>query len=176
MSPSAGAPAIHTVLVGMMGAGKSTVGAALATRLGVRYADNDVELVHRTGRDAATVLADENADALHAIEHRILADALAHSDRSIVGAPGSLALDPGGPALVRGQQVVWLRASVDTLVARVHRDPVRPLLGARPEDRLAELLAEREPGFARLATLVVDVDDLTVEAIVDRIAMYRAAP
>jgi shikimate kinase len=153
----------------MMGAGKSTVGAALAARLHVRYADNDAALVAQAGENAAAFLLGHGVEALHALEHDILAHALREPDSAVVGASGSIALDPQGAELLAGQTVVWLRASVDTLAARIHRDPVRPLLGSDPAAVLAALMREREPGFARLATSVIDVDGLPVDAIVDTI-------
>ncbi len=152
-----------------MGAGKTTVGPALALRLGVRYADNDEALAARTGKDAASVARDNGIDALHQLEHEVLADALRTNDAAVVGAPGSIALDPRGGEMLAGQRVVWLRASLKTLAARTHHDPVRPLLGPDPAAVLAALMSEREPTFARLATTIVDVDGLSVDAIVDRI-------
>jgi shikimate kinase len=155
--------------MGMMGAGKTTVGRALAARLRVGYADNDAALVARAGQDAASFLVDHSVEALHALERDILARALAAEDGAVVGAPGSVALDPEAGALLAGHEVVWLRASVATLAARTHHDPIRPLLGTDPATVLAALVNEREPGFARLATRVVDVDGLSVDAIVDRL-------
>ncbi|MDQ6856974.1 MAG: shikimate kinase [Candidatus Dormibacteraeota bacterium] len=152
-----------------MGAGKTTVGAALATRLHVRYADNDAALLARAGQNAASFLADHGVDALHRLEHEILAGALDLSDGAVVGAPGSIALDPAGAELLSGNSVVWLRATAATLAARTHRDPVRPLLGGDPAAVLSALIREREPGFARLATVVIDVDQLSIDAIVDAV-------
>ncbi len=159
----------HIVLMGMMGAGKTTVGRALAARLGVPYADNDTALLARTGEDAASFALDHGVDSLHRLEHDILVDALRADDGAVVGAPGSIALDPDGAAVVAGQRVVWLRATLDTLAARTPHDPVRPLLGTAPAAVLGALMRDREPGFARLASMVIDVDDLPVDAIVDRI-------
>jgi shikimate kinase len=159
----------HIVLIGMMGAGKTSVGRALAARLRVRYADNDDALLARTGQDAAAFLLDHGADALHHLEHDLLDSALRDEDGAIVGAPGSIALDPHAAELLAGQRVVWLRASLATLAARTHRDPIRPLLGSDPTAALATLMRQREPGFARLATTTIDVDGLPVDAIVEQI-------
>jgi shikimate kinase len=159
--------------MGMMGAGKTTVGRALATRLGVPYADNDAALTARTGEDAASYALEHGVDRLHRLEHDILVDAVRAGNGAVVGAPGSIALDPDAPAVLAGQRAVWLRATLDTLSSRIPHDPVRPLLGTAPGAVLAALMREREPGFARLATSVVDVDGLTVDAIVDRIAGDR---
>lgn len=155
--------------MGMMGAGKTTVGHALAARLGVAYADNDAALAARTGEDAASFARQNGVAELHRVEHQVLAEALSRDDRAVVGAPASVALDPRGASLLAGQSVVWLRASLATLAARTHHDPVRPLLGADPAAVLAALMREREPGFARLATTIVDVDGLTVDDIVERL-------
>ncbi|MDQ6847429.1 MAG: shikimate kinase AroK [Candidatus Dormibacteraeota bacterium] len=153
--------------MGMMGAGKTTVGAALAARLGVGYADNDAALTARTGQNAATFALEHGIDELHRVEHDVLVDALGRDDRAVVGAPGSIALDPEGATVLEGQRVVWLRASLATLAARTHRDPMRPLLGSDPAAALEALMREREPAFARLASIVVDVDGLTADAIVE---------
>lgn len=161
--------ASHVVLMGMMGAGKTTVGRALAARLGVPYADNDAALLARTGGDAASFARDNGVKSLHHLEYELLADALRRDDRAVVGAPGSIALDPRGSEMLVGQWVVWLRATLSTLAERNRHDPARPLLGTDPSAVLAALMSEREPGFARLATTVVDVDGLTVDAIVDRL-------
>ncbi len=155
--------------MGMMGAGKTSVGAALAARLRVRYADNDTALTARTGQTAAAYALEHGIPALHRLEHEVLADSLSRDDGSVVGAPGSIALDPLAADLLAGERVVWLRATLATLAARIHNDPVRPLLGGDPAAGLATLMREREPGFARLATTVLDVDGLSVEAIVDRL-------
>jgi shikimate kinase len=153
----------------MMGAGKSTVGHALASRLGVDYADNDAALAARTGENAAAYARESGVTALHRVEYEVLADALRRDDRAVVGAPGSIALEPRALDLLAGQWVVWLRATLATLAVRTHQDPIRPLLGPDPSAVLAALMREREPGFARLATTVVDVDGLSVDAIVGRV-------
>lgn len=155
--------------MGMMAVGKTTVGRALASRLHVAYDDNDDALHARAGVDAATFAQQHGVDALHALEHDILKDAVGRDDRAVVGAPGSVALDPAASEVLRGQHAVWLRARVETLAARVRHDPARPLIGDDVEGTLRRLLAEREPGFQKLATSTVDVDELTVEQIVEQV-------
>lgn len=159
----------HIVLIGMMGAGKSTVGRALATRLRVRYADNDEALAAVAGRSAAEIAHDEGVDALHHQEWRVLEDALRTDDRSVVGAPGSVAFDSARDQLFAGQTVVWLRARPQTLARRVEHDAARPLLGSDVVESLTHLAAAREPVYARLADVTVDVDGLDVDAVVERV-------
>src|SRR5437660_3971849 len=100
----------HIVLMGMMGAGKTTVGEALAARLHLMYRDNDGALHARTGVDAATYAAQHGVEALHELEHDLLREALAAPVESVVGAPGSVALDASAADILDGADVVWLRA------------------------------------------------------------------
>jgi shikimate kinase len=160
------------VLVGSMGSGKTTIGRALAVRLGWRYWDNDAELRRVAGREAADVVATEGADRLHAIEADVFAEALAAPPPVVVSAPGSAALDPALPERLAGEYVVWLRARPDTLAARVAAGPERPFVTADPA-AVAALDAVRRPVFAAVATIVVDVDDAAVEDVVERIVSFR---
>jgi shikimate kinase len=157
------------VLAGMMGAGKTTVGRALAARLGWTYWDNDTELRRLAGRDLGEV-ARAGTERLHELEAEVLRAGLAAPPPVVVAAPGSAVLDPALAALLRAEYVVWLRASPQTLAARVAGGTERPYLpGAGDEAILAALDAERRPGFAAVASYVVDVDGLGVDEIVDRI-------
>jgi shikimate kinase len=162
------APA-HVVLIGMMGAGKTSVGRALAERLGVGYTDNDDGLRARTGLDAASVARQQGTTLLHRIEYEILDAALHRDDGAVIGAPASVALDDRAAALLAGHLVVWLRARPETLATRVRHDAARPLLGKNLIASLRVLAAEREPAFARLVSATVDVDGLSVDAVVDRV-------
>ncbi len=162
----------RVVLVGMMGAGKTTVGRALAARLGWPYLDNDAELRRRAGRSAAEVLAASGVEALHELEATVLDAALAAAPPVVLAAPGSAALDPSLAARLAGLPVVWLRASPATLAARVGAGgEARPFLGSAGSlaATVAALEGERRAGFAAVATLVVDVDALSVSDVVDTI-------
>ena len=149
------------VLVGMMGAGKTSVGTEVARRLGWRWWDNDVELQRESGRDARTLVAALGVEAAHAEETRVLLEALRDLDRAVVAAAGSVVQDPRAVEALRGEWVVWLRARVETLAERVRGGAHRPFMDAEVALTLHQLDAERRGLYEQVATLVVDVDDLS---------------
>ncbi len=175
--PGAAPPAGHILLVGMMGSGKSTVGAALAARLGVAHLDSDAEVRRRTGRSVPEIWRAEGEAAFRAEESRVLADALARPDRCVVDIAGGAVLDPANRAMIRrGGTVVWLRARPETLARRVGSGEGRPLLAGDPAGAVRRLEAQRRPLYSELAECVVDVDDLTPAEVVERVVGAAAAP
>jgi shikimate kinase len=164
-------PFRHVVLVGLMGAGKSTVGEGLARDLGVTFVDGDVGLTALTGRDAATIAAEDGVPTLVALEARVLLDALAASGPSVVAAAASVVDDPGCRRALRapGIAVVRLRARPHTLAARhataAHRRP----LGADLVAGFATQSRARAARFAAVRPLItIDVDGLSVPEVVVR--------
>jgi len=160
----------RVLLIGMMGSGKSTVGTALSTTTGWPYLDNDELLVESTGRDAREILRADGEEALRRGESAALTHALALAPPLVAGVAGGVVLDPPDRArLASGGFVVWLRARVETLAARVGRGEGRPWLAHDPEGALRSLAEVREPLYAEAATLVVDVDDRAPAEIAQRI-------
>jgi len=154
-------PAERLLLVGMMGAGKTTVGAALADRIGWAFVDSDAEVVTRAGRSVAEIWNAGGEAAFRAEETAALAALLSRPGRTVVGVAGGAVLDPANRDLIRaGGPVVWLRAGLATLAARVGSGAGRPLLDADPAGNLRRLDTERRALYADLADLVVDVDGL----------------
>jgi shikimate kinase len=147
----------------MMGSGKSTVGAALAGRLGWRLVDTDALVEERVGRTIAQLWAEEGEPAFRAWEARVIDE--------VAGWPGAAVIAVGGGAIVDGANrermsgsglVVWLRAEVGTLAARVGAGESRPLLGGDPEGSLRRV-AETRRAYYEEADLVVDVDGVCPE-------------
>lgn len=142
------------VLIGMMASGKTTVGRAVAEALGWSYIDNDAAFQARTGLTAAEYARRHGDDAMHAVEHEVLADHLAGEDRVVLAAPGSVADVPGidlGRALV-----VWLDADPAVLAERVRSADHRPLLDAEVATVLERLDRQRRQRYAELADLRID--------------------
>jgi shikimate kinase len=154
----------------MMGAGKSTVGALLATRLSWPYSDSDEEVELSTGATVPEIFATSGEAAFRAEETRVLEAATTSDGPVIVSVAGGAVLSPDNRRLItRAGFVVWLRAEVATLAARVGQGAGRPLLAPDPLTALSLLYEERRPLYQQLADLIVDVDRLSPGEIVDRI-------
>ena len=172
-----GAPEVprHLLLVGMMGAGKTTVGELLARRLGWRYLDSDAQVVAATGKTVPQIFETEGEPAFRRQESLALQRALASDDPSVVSVAGGAVLDPANRALLRGGGVVvWLRARPETLAARVGSGAGRPLLAHDPAGTIVRLDAVRRPLYTELAHVVVDVDERSPDGVAD--AVLRAVP
>jgi shikimate kinase len=169
----------RVLLIGMMGAGKSTTGKLLAARLGWPYLDSDDEIVRQTGRTVPEIWRADGEPAFRAEEARVLAEATTSEGPVVIAVAGGAVLDPGNQAHIRSAGlVVWLRADVAVLADRVGAGTGRPLLDDGPAAALEHLSAVRAPVYADLADLVFDVDRLSPAQVVDRIvaALDSQAP
>ena len=153
------------VLVGMPGAGKSSVGRTVAVRLGLPFRDSDDLVVAATGRTVADLFA-ESEQAFRDAETAAVVTALSSFSGVLALGGGSLGSATVRAALAASQApVVLLRAGLDTLVRRVGSARTRPLLAADPAARLATLADERGALYAAAADISVDTDGLGVSAV-----------
>lgn len=165
---------MRLVLVGMMGAGKSTIGRATAALLGWPYVDNDDLVRELGGAEAPAVAAGRGVDELHRLEIAALEEVLRRPGPLVAGAAGFAVTDPGAARLLRDRATVcWLRAQPATLRRRIgvgagRRDD------ARSQAWLAATTAEREPAFAAVADFVLDVDDRSVDDLAADLAARLA--
>lgn len=154
----------------MMGAGKSTVGRALAQRLGCPFLDSDEQVERRTGLTVPEIFLQRGEAAFRAEEKRALAEAVTSDGPVVVSVAGGAVLDPDNRHRLReGGLVVWLRARIATLARRVGDGTGRPLLGDEPAVALARIYRQRAPLYAELADVVVDVEQVTPAQAVDKI-------
>jgi len=143
-------------LVGLMGAGKSTVGHLLAARLGCAYVDNDTAVAAIAGR-STVALAGQGGTVLHDWESRYVRSLPARTPPVVAGVPASTADLPHDLALLADSGLlVYLRADVATLVARVSQDPPRPWLHGDPRALITGQYARRDPVLTAAARLVLD--------------------
>ncbi|MBN0972162.1 shikimate kinase [Gordonia sp. BP-119] len=160
------------VLIGFMGAGKSTVGRMLADRLGVDFIDTDIELVRRTGRSIPEIFESDGLEGFRTIEANVVTDVL-DNHGGVVSLGGGAVTTAGIREALADQRVVYLRVSPDRGYDRVSGTD-RPLLGTDdPAARYAELLAERTPVYEAVCTFDVDADpdpDAVADAVVVQLA------
>lgn len=168
-------------LAGLMGSGKSTVGPLVAAALGVGYVDNDDAVARLAGRSVVE-LSEAGGDLLHQWESRYVHQVVELAPPVVAGIPASIGDRPDDLALLADSGLlVYLRADLDTLVARVVAGPPRPWLDAAPADVLAGMLSVRDRPLRSAAGLVVDAarpaDELAAR-IVDaaRLATSAAEP
>ena len=144
------------VLVGFMGAGKSTVGPRVAEALGWSFRDVDTLIEERLGLTVPEIFRQRGEDAFRSEEIRI-AEELAQSGRLVIAAGGgAFAFPRTREALSRGAFTVWLRCELPQILARIPLDGSRPL--ALDRETISRLYAERQPSY-RLAHCVVDTSD-----------------
>jgi shikimate kinase len=160
-------PTSKVLLIGMMGSGKSSVGATLSTRLGWPYLDNDALLERTAGASAKDILDNQGEPALRTAESQVLTLLLGMPGPMIGGVAGGVVLEEKDRTRIAQStaHVVWLRATPNVLVRRVGSAAMRPWLGEDPAAALRKLGAERNGFYAEIADQVVDVDVLPVGAI-----------
>ncbi|MDQ2825435.1 MAG: shikimate kinase [Actinomycetota bacterium] len=155
------------VLVGMMAAGKTSVGRRLAQGRGWQFLDSDGQIEAMTGRTVADIWRTDGEASFRRLEARVLADALASTTPRVIAAAGGTVLDPENRRLIElHHPVVWLRARPETLAGRVGSGTHRPLLDEDSAGVLRSLDAQRRPFYEAVADVVVDVDELTPEQVV----------
>jgi shikimate kinase len=161
----------HLVLIGMMGSGKTTVGRALAARLGRPLFDSDEMIEQRTGRTVREIFRADGEDAFRTIETQVLRESLDNPERSVIAAAGGVVLRPENRAAIResGARVVWLCADPNLLVERVKSSGHRPLLDDDPQGTLQSMFEVRSPLYREVADVIVSVDNRSVNEIVEAI-------
>ncbi|WP_147170728.1 shikimate kinase AroK [Pseudomonas sp. SJZ079] len=164
----------NLILVGPMGAGKSTIGRLLAKELRLPFKDSDKEIEQRTGADIPWIFDVEGEQGFREREQAVIA-ALCDLDGMVLATGGGAVMRPENRAALRsGGRVVYLHASVEQQLDRTSRDRNRPLLRAGdPGKVLRDLLAIRDPLYREIADVIVETDErpprLVVQEILERL-------
>lgn len=177
-------PVRRIALVGMMGTGKSTVAARVASRLGWTCIDVDALIEARTGRAISDIFATDGEAAFRALEAAAVADVLGDGFLGNGQGPAGAVVALGGGAVLTPSTrdrladcdaVVWLHAEPAVLAGRLAGDTSRPLLAGDPLKRLAALAGEREGIYRSVATHDIDVSELGLDDVVTRIVDIATA-
>jgi shikimate kinase len=149
------------VLVGFMGAGKTTVGRLLAGRLGLEFADSDLVIEQRYGRSVRQIFAEDGEAVFRVCEQQVIAELMGGPD-AVVAVGGGAVEHQGSRRLLRAATVVYLRISYAEALARVGGDPARPLL-RRPD--VEDVYRRRLPVYESVAALTVSAEGRAAEAV-----------
>ena len=159
----------RVVLVGPMGAGKSTVAAILAQRWGVAVRDTDADIEAAEGRAISEIFVDDGEQHFRALERAAVATALSEHD-GVLALGGGAVLDPATREALAGHPVVFLNVGLSDAVKRVGLGVGRPLLLGNVRSRVKALLDERLPVYQAVATVQVDTDGRTPEEVAADVA------
>lgn len=164
------------VLVGLMGAGKTTIGRRLAERLGWPFYDSDHEVEIAAGRTVSEIFSDFGEAAFRDGERRVIARLIERSGQSVIALGGGAFINDATRALIRAHALsVWLKVDIETLMERVLRRDTRPLLQTGdPRAVMERLLAERSPVYAEADIHVTSPGaphDAGVNAIIEAMAV-----
>jgi shikimate kinase len=161
------------VLIGPMGAGKTTVASLLADAWGVTARDTDADIEASEGREISEIFVDSGEAHFRALEAAAVAEALT-SHEGVLSLGGGAVLDPATRELLAGNTVVFLRVGLSEAVKRVGLGVGRPLLLGNVRARIKALLDERTPIYEAAATLVVDTDGRAPEDVAAEIQEFLA--
>jgi shikimate kinase len=155
-----------------MGSGKTTVGDALAKRIGWNFVDTDSVIEKKSGKPIYRIFSEDGEKFFRELEAEVVQESCV-LDSTVISFGGGVLLDPVNNTMItENTNVVLLNVSIDNVISRTSLDPTRPLLevetGLRRE-RITSLIAEREEQYKEAANIVIDTDVLSVEEIVSEI-------
>lgn len=167
----------HVVVVGLMGAGKTSVGTALAAQLGWALRDSDADLLASTGQTPRAYRAKLGTAALHEFEAAELLAALGQDAQSVICAAASVIDDPVTRSALADPDiiVIWLRASPAVLARRFSSGDYRPIYGSDPAAVARTQAAQRDPLFASVARITIDEGERDLSEVTAA-AMTALAP
>lgn len=161
----------NVIMIGYMGAGKTSVGKRLAKALNLEFLDMDEEIVKKEGMTVADIFRLHGEEAFRQLETRLLERLIDREQGCVISTGGGLPLRLENRCLLKELgTVVYLEVSKDTVIKRLSKDTTRPLLaGDDMESRVASMLLERGPSYREAANLTVDVNEKTVGEIIEEI-------
>lgn len=157
----------NRILIGFMGAGKTSVGKALAKRLGIGFLDTDKQIEKQQGMTISRMFEIQGEEAFRKAETKLIRSLLAREDAMVLSVGGGLPLREENQVLLKKLGVVvYLQVQPDTVLKRLKGDTSRPLLkGEDVRERVTSLLDSRGPIYRQAAEILVDTDHKTPDEI-----------
>lgn len=164
------------IFIGPMGSGKSTIGRALAERIGANFRDTDVLIEEQTGRQISQIFIEDGEDSFRVIEKAVLRAELL-SDGAVLALGGGAPISYDAQSALRaiGVPIVYLEISLATVAPRVGFNRDRPLLLGNPRAQWQTLMDERRPIYEAIATHKVNVDGKSEDELVDEVLSVLGA-
>ena len=160
----------NVILIGPMGAGKTTIGRHLARRLNLEFFDSDREIEQSAGVDISTIFEFEGEEGFRRREHRALEKLLARTGIVLATGGGAILSQENRRLLSSNGEIVYLRTSVDEQLRRTCHDRSRPLLQTEdPRRRLIELANERNPIYEDIADICIDTEGSNIRLVVNQL-------
>jgi shikimate kinase len=171
------------VLIGPPAAGKSAVGALLATELGVPFADTDSLVAVAAGKPVGDIFVDDGEQVFRELERAAVARGLEATgapeapgaDGGVLALGSGAVLDPDVRRMIAGRLVVYLEAGFATVATRIGMDRPRVVIPGNPRGQLRAMLEERRPVYAELAAITVPTDDMAPEEVAADLAKRLAS-
>jgi shikimate kinase len=154
----------NIILVGYMGSGKTTVGKSLARLMNFKFVDTDEMIVERENRTINEIFATDGEETFRNIETSLIKELIDDDTKNLViSTGGGMPLRSENRQLLKALgEVVYLKASSETIYDRIKGDTTRPLLQCdNPKSKISKMLIERGPIYAECANVIVNVDELT---------------
>lgn len=161
----------HIILIGFMGAGKTTVGKKLAKKLDVKFVDTDQLIEARTEKKISQIFQEQGEAYFRSLETQTLRELLKEPEQMVVAVGGGLPMQPENqPLLKELGTVIFLEAGVDALMKRLKNDTTRPKLqGGDLRERITTLMAERKETYLRVADFCVSTENRGFQGILEEI-------
>lgn len=160
----------RVVLIGPMGAGKTTVGRALAVKMNWEFADTDQLIEKDQGKSVSEIFIEDGEPHFRLVEESIVIDALLEESGVLSLGGGAVMNDAVQDALrTSSARKIFLDISLTAVAPRVGFDSARPLLMVNPRQKWSELMSIRKPTYEALADQTIDASELTPEEVVDKI-------
>lgn len=160
----------NIVLIGFMGAGKSTVGTSLAKELNFHFIDTDALIEQRMGKRIKDIFVEEGEAVFRKIESQVVGEVSAREDHVIAGG-GGVVLDPVNVQLLKKNGIiVYLKADPQVIIERTRQTNIRPLLKVpAPEAEVRRLLSLREKIYQEVADVIVDTSNVSISQVVKEV-------